>query len=916
MTRSIRGTVAWLAVLAFAPSVAPASGVARRVADLRTQPNATWYVTSWEFGRAGGKALVGFDLPGFGSEPWVSDGTTAGTRLLRNVAPGSDDAAPRFLGDVAGGRALFAASSIESGNELWATDGTTAGTVLLREFVPGVDGARIWSLGALGEEQLLAVVRQAPSLEIWRSDGTAPGTALVRKLQYPIGMVEPIGIPPDSTELDGRLYFAAGDAATGLELWVSDGTDGGTYRVADLVPGSESSWPNRFVGGGERVGFTANAGAPSFASSAWILDDASPQPSPIQLPIPIQHSYVVGHVPGGLIVLSRSSPTDLRLWFSDGSPGGAVELRDLVDFGIDPRQFVQVGDRIVFSESTPATGTEPWVTDGTPAGTVMLRDIVAGSEGSWPTRGIEGHDGIYFCAEAEQALWKTDGTAAGTVLVANPAAGCEYLQGSSVLPGFTVFDICRWYYVPPHDEEERCETYRTNGSAAGTFRLMAPVERSASQPASLTTRPGGLVFAAYPDVTAPPWDGLFGFASDGSAPGTVELTLANGDPVPITGAIEALPDDSILVGDYDGIYGRLSRVDGVELVPLASWTDGPVGWLRASGDLAYFSTWEPIAGQELWASDGTSLGTGLMRDVEPGVEGSFPEWLTDVGGMLVFAATTTALGTELWTSDGSMAGTLPHDLAPGPASAWDGLWWPRPFRPELGRIVVSDLAGFWVVDLVADERTLLRPTTEDELGVSDATTVGSGDATRLLYWAWEPGEGCVLRSSDGTPGDIEILPDVAPTGDPEDPVAFCGDQVISAGATVYFASCAVATGCELWSTDGTPGGSSLFADLEPGPASSAPRGLTVIGDRLYFAACRQATGCEPWISDFTAAGTHPLADIAPGPASSDPSSFTRSDPYVYFSADDGTGSELWVVPIEIFYDGFQTGDLSRWSAAP
>src|SRR5690606_9250390 len=140
----------------------------------------------------------------------------------------------------------------------------------------------------------------------------------------------------------------------------------------------------------------------------------------------------------------------------------------------------------------------------------------------------------------------------------------------------------------------------------------------------------------------------------------------------------------------------------------------------------------------------------------------------------------------------------------------------------------------------------------------------------------------------------------------------CGDQVVSAGATAYFASCAAATGCELWSTDGTPGGSALLADLEPGPASSAPRGLTVVGDRLYFAACRQATGCEPWISDFTAAGTHPLADIAPGPASSDPVSFTRSDPYVYFAADDGTGSELWAVPIELFYDGFQTGDLSRW----
>lgn len=914
MTRSTRGTAVWLAVLAFAPAAASAAGVARRVADLRTQPTGTWYAYSYEFGRVGGKALLDFDLPGFGSEPWVSDGTTAGTRVLRNIASGSDDAAPRWLGEVAGGRALFAASSIESGNELWVTDGTTAGTALLREFVPGVEGARIWSLGTLGDEQLLAVVRQAPSLEIWRSDGTAPGTALVRKLQDPVGMDEPYGGPPDSAELDGRLYFTAGDAATGLELWVSDGTDGGTYRVADLVPGSESSRPGRFVGDGERVGFTASLGGPSWAAAAWVLDDASPQPRQIQLPIAVEHSYVVGHVPGGLIVLSHTGATDVRLWFSDGSPGGAVELREVVDSGLDPIQFAQEGNRVVFSESTPATGTEPWVTDGTPAGTVILRDVVAGSEGSWPSRWVEGHDGSYFCAATQQALWKTDGTPAGTVLVASPAAGCESLYGSSVLPGVTVLDACRWVYVPPHDEEERCETYRTDGTTAGTSRLLPPVALSSSLVQSLTPRAGGVVFAAYPDGAGPPWSSTYGFASDGSAPGTIELTLGNGDRVPISGAIEALPDQSILLSDYDGSFGRLSRVDGTELVPLASWADSSVEWLRASGDLAYFSAWEPTAGAELWASDGTALGTGLVRDVEPGVEGSFPEWFTDVGGTLVFAATTTALGTELWTSDGTFGGTVAHDLAPGPESAWDGLSRPTPFRPELGRIAVSDFAGFWVVDLVADERVLLRP--DEGSAVVGAAALGTGDATRLLYWAWEDGEGCVLRSSDGTPGDVEILPDLVPGRVRYYDELFCGGSVVPAGATGWFVSCEAATGCELWSTDGTAAGSALVADLEPGPASSAPRGLTVIGDRLYFTACRQATGCEPWISDFTAAGTHPLADIAPGPLSSDSSSFTRSDPYVYFSADDGTGSELWVVPIEIFYDGFQTGDLSRWSLAP
>ena len=63
----------------------------------------------------------------------------------------------------------------------------------------------------------------------------------------------------------------------------------------------------------------------------------------------------------------------------------------------------------------------------------------------------------------------------------------------------------------------------------------------------------------------------------------------------------------------------------------------------------------------------------------------------------------------------------------------------------------------------------------------------------------------------------------------------------------------------------------------------------------------------------TAAGTHRLADIAPGATSSGISQLTASGPLVFFAAnDDRTGTELWAMPLEIFYDGFETGNVSRW----
>ena len=129
-------------------------------------------------------------------------------------------------------------------------------------------------------------------------------------------------------------------------------------------------------------------------------------------------------------------------------------------------------------------------------------------------------------------------------------------------------------------------------------------------------------------------------------------------------------------------------------------------------------------------------------------------------------------------------------------------------------------------------------------------------------------------------------------------------------------ACGPLAGCELWRTNGATAGTDRVADVVPGPGSSFPSGLVSIGSRLYFRACTPAHGCEPWVTDGSAAGLHRLGDVAPGAASSSPQEFTGSEDLVYFSADDGTGAELWAVPLEIFYDGFESGGIERWSLSP
>ncbi len=175
--------------------------------------------------------------PVYGEELWRSDGTESGTVIVKDIFDGESASSPQYLTDV-GGTLYFVASDSTNGRELWKSDGTAAGTALVKDIFPG-DAGHIESLTAANGAIYFVASDGIHGRELWSSDGTDTGTLMVKDI-YP-GLDE--SYPQQLIDVRGTLYFTANDAVNGRELWKTDGTPQGTVLVAQLGMGSLSSSP-------------------------------------------------------------------------------------------------------------------------------------------------------------------------------------------------------------------------------------------------------------------------------------------------------------------------------------------------------------------------------------------------------------------------------------------------------------------------------------------------------------------------------------------------------------------------------------------------------------------------------------------------------------------------------------------------
>lgn len=363
---------------------------------------------------------------------------------------------------------------------LFRTDGTSAGTIKMDLVIPGYTGLRAEKLTALDNKVIFTGDNSVNYGEIWVSDGTQGGTIAIEKFQPTTYNEPPMG---ELKAMGSYVYYTAVDNSNHAVLKRTDGTIAGTSLVYD---------------------FSAFAGVPL-----------------------VVYFTPVNNILYFIVYDVNGTGAD-QLWRSDGTNAGTYMVYNFTSSAFVESYLMPAGNTFYIMIGSVVSGVRQntiWKSDGTAAGTVPVKLIGTGNTNIYPPFTNIGNT-LYFAGVDGNGkeLWKTDGTTEETIMVAdiNPGAG-----GSNPGP-FAVLN--NNLYFPAANPTYGGELWKYDGINASLVKDINP-GTNGSGPASLTVSENTIIFSANNGT-----NGGELWITDGTSDNTVMVADINpsGNSVPNT----------------------------------------------------------------------------------------------------------------------------------------------------------------------------------------------------------------------------------------------------------------------------------------------------------------------------------------------------------------------------------------------
>lgn len=399
-------------------------------------------------------------------------------------------------------------------------------------------------------------------------------------------------------EIDNKLYFEAMETTVN-ELWVTDLTTNVTTKVLSNQNAPLSNLENFMGINGLLIFISQNElyRSDGTTSGTYKLNRRF-----------VNYTSLRSVVYNNVLYFTQSEGVyGEELWATDGTINGTYLVKDIAigSGSSSPNNFFVYNGFLFFSAYTTAEGRELWKTDGTTVNTVLVKDINSGTSDSNPSSYTILNNNLYLTAliGGNNTLIKTDGTTQGTVAVTSNVS----ITNLQVYNNMFVF-------------QSGGALWKSDGITQTKFyTALGKINRFA-------VHNNRIYFILYYDpryyTTLPNYKvGLF--TSDATTAGTIDIKTLSSANV-----------------DVD----RIAFIDAGNFANLAG--------------ISYFLFSDPIAGDKLWRTDGTTQGTKLVKNMNYTTNGNILKNLVVSNSKLFYSCRdSTEKLHDILISDGTSNGT-------------------------------------------------------------------------------------------------------------------------------------------------------------------------------------------------------------------------------------------------------------------